>query len=103
MTSYQVLFWHNIPLQVRAKEGRERASKALTARFQNAVDNASMQANMTESDAYLSLLHWDSPIEGEGNPEELASRVAAELEEKYKKIDWRKSVEELRQLKRSEG
>ncbi len=102
MASYQILFWHNIPLQVRAKEGRERASKPLSARFQSAVDNASMQADMTGSDAYLSLLQWDSPIEGEGTPEELASRIAAELEEKYTKIDWRKSVEELRQLKRSE-
>jgi hypothetical protein len=82
---------------VRARQGRERTGEPLVERFQIAVDYASMRAEMTESDAYLSLLRWDPPIDREGTLEEVANQVAAELEEQYKKIDWRKTVKELRQ------
>ena len=39
-----MLYWSDIPVQARANEGRDRASKALTDRFQEAVDAAAMMA-----------------------------------------------------------
>ena len=44
MAKYQILYWHDIPLQVKAQVGRTRSSKPLSERFQVAVDNASMEA-----------------------------------------------------------
>ncbi len=56
MTTYQVLFWHDIPVQVRAKGVDGRASVALPDRFQEAIDQAAMAAGMIGSDDYTEAL-----------------------------------------------
>ncbi len=35
MAHYQILYWYDIPLQVRSREGRERANVSLPPRFQD--------------------------------------------------------------------
>ncbi len=96
MTTCQILYWHDIPLQVRANAGRTRASLPLPERFQLAVDNASMQAGLTDDDAYLELLRWADPVERDGTPEEVAAAVAAEIDAEYATIDWRKTAENVK-------
>ena len=54
MTTYQILFWYDIPVQVRAGGRRERVSVELPARFQAAIDSAAMAAGLTGTDGYLS-------------------------------------------------
>lgn len=98
MAKYQILYWHDIPLQVKAQEGRTRASKPLSDRFQVAVDNASMDAGLTDTDEYLNLMQWGEPQEREGSPDEVATALVAELEAKYAKIDWRKTAESLKSI-----
>lgn len=95
MTTYQILYWSDIPLQVRAQEGRSRAGKPLSPRFQEAVDNAAMAAGLTGTDAYLDLLQWSPPQERGGTPEEVAEAVAAEIEAGIESIPWRRTVEAL--------
>ncbi|GAB4579813.1 MAG: hypothetical protein Fur0022_25520 [Anaerolineales bacterium] len=96
MSKYQILYWHDIPLQVKAQEGRTRVSKPLSARFQIAVDNASMEAGLTGTDEYLNLMQWSEPQERKGSPEEVATALVAELEAQHAKIDWRKTAEALK-------
>ena len=43
MVEYQILYWHDIPVQVRAREGRKRLNKPLSERFQVAIDHAAME------------------------------------------------------------
>src|SRR5215217_6675803 len=52
MATYQILYWHNIPVQVRAKDAGGRAGAELPARFQEAIDQAAMAAGMIGSDDY---------------------------------------------------
>ena len=96
MTTYQIMYWHDIPVQVRAKAGRQRHSIELPARFQEAVDNAAMSAKLTGSDAYIETFRWGEEQAREGTPQEVAEAVAAELEAQYPAIDWRKTAAELR-------
>jgi len=96
LATYQILYWHDIPLQVRAGGRRDRVSKPLSPRFQEAVDRAAMLAGYTGTDGYLNLFHWSEPEERPGSPEEVAQAVAAGLEEAYETIDWRKTVAELK-------
>lgn len=96
MTTFQILYWFDIPLQVRAQEGRRRASRPLSDRFQVAVDNASMSAGLTGSDEYLALMRWGEPQERTGTPEEVAEAVAAEIEGQYEDIPWRETARLLR-------
>lgn len=92
MSTYQIMYWHDIPVQVRAGGRRDRASVELPPRFQVAVDNAAMAAGLTGTDAYLDGFIWSDPAEREGTPAEVAAAVAAELAAQYATIDWRSTV-----------
>ena len=96
MPKFKVLYWHNIPLQVRVKEGRSRTSKELPQRFQIAVDNASMEAGLTGDEAYLDLLSWTPAEERPGTAEEILNGVINDLIKEHPKIDWRKTAAELK-------
>lgn len=89
------MYWHDIPVQVRAGGRRDRVSIELPQRFQIAVDNAAMAANLTGTDAYLEGFRWGEAQEREGTAEEVAAAVAAELEAQYAKIDWRGTAARL--------
>lgn len=96
MTTYQILYWHDIPLQVRAGGRRDRVSKPLSPRFQEAVDQAAMSVGLTGTDGYLNMFYWSDPEERPGTPEEVAEAMVAELEEKYETIEWRQTAADLR-------
>lgn len=48
-----VIFWRDIPAQVRARSGRERISVPLPDRFMVAVDGAATVAGKTTTDEYI--------------------------------------------------
>lgn len=95
MTTYQIMYWHDIPIQVRAGGRRERASIELPARFQEAVDSAAMAAKLTGTDGYLAGFNWSEPDERDGTPQEVARSVAAEIEARFPVVDWRKTADDL--------
>lgn len=47
------IYWRDIPAQVTARSGRERASARLGDRFQVAIDGAATRAGKTDNEAYL--------------------------------------------------
>lgn len=96
MTTYQIMFWHNIPVQVRAGGRRDRVSVELPQRFQVAVDNAAMAAGLTGTDAYLDGFRWGEPQERDGTPQEVAQAVAAELDAQFQQLDWRATAVSLK-------
>ncbi|MFN2163728.1 MAG: virulence factor, partial [Candidatus Promineifilaceae bacterium] len=51
--NYQIIFWRDIPAQIKLKEGRERLGRPLSKRFGVAIDEAAMRAGLTESSDYL--------------------------------------------------
>ena len=92
MTSYQILYWHDIPAQVRAGGRRDRVSVQLAQRFQEAIDAAAMSAGLIGSDDYTNAFVWGDPAERDGTPHFVANAVAAELEDKFAVIDWKTTV-----------
>ncbi len=103
MTTYQILYWHDIPVQVRAGGRRDRTSVELSARFQEAVDHAAMAAGLTGTDAYLSGFEWSAVADRDGNPPEVAAAVAAELDAQYTDIDWRRTATRIRESTASDS
>jgi len=95
LTQYQIMYWHDIPLQVRAGGRRDRASQELPERFQVAIDKAAMAAGVTGSDAYTDGFYWGEAQERPGTPAEVAAAVAAELDAAYQTIDWRRTAAAL--------
>jgi hypothetical protein len=96
MATYQILYWHDIPVQVRAKDVSGRASAVLPDRFQEAIDQAAMAAGMIGSDEYTEAFRWAEQQERSGTAREVADALAAELDAQHPAIDWRATVAALR-------
>jgi hypothetical protein len=83
MTTIQIVYWRDIPAQVKVKSGRVRASRQLTDRFQVAIDRAAMRSGLFNTDDYLNAWRTVDAPERDGEPEAVAAGVAAELEDAY--------------------
>jgi hypothetical protein len=77
---YQILFWRDIPVQIRVIEnGRRALSRDLPAHFQLRIDAIAMKEGLTGTDVYLEQWHWSPRLRREGTAEEIAAAVLAEL------------------------
>jgi hypothetical protein len=82
-TTYQIVYWRDIPAQVKVRAGRARAARPLSDRFQIAIDDAAMRAGASGTDAYLAEWRTSEPIERDGEPDAVALALVAELEATY--------------------
>lgn len=96
MATYQIIYWHDIPAQVRAYDDDGRASAKLPDRFQEAIDQAAMAAGLIGSDAYTDGFRVGESRERDGSAQEVADAVAAEIAERYPQVDWRQTADRLR-------
>jgi len=81
--NYQILYWRDIPAQVKVRSGRQRIARSLSPRFQEAIDEAAMRARATGSDEYLEDWRSTEWQAGEGDPDLFADTQAAEIEAAY--------------------
>jgi hypothetical protein len=93
---YQIIYWRDIPAQVKVKAGRERKGRELSKRFNVAIDEAAMRAGLTESKVYLAEWRKSDWQDREGELLETVDALVAELEAKY-------SPERLRALVQQHG
>ena len=96
MATYQIMYWHDIPIQVRARDAGGRASAQLPPRFQEAIDQAAMAAGLIGSDDYTEAFRWGDTQERDGTAKEVADAVVAELDAQHHRINWRKTVSHIR-------
>ena len=84
--SLTVVYWRDIPAQVVARTGggrRGAARRALSARFQEAIDRAAMRAGLAGSDDYLGQWRRGEPIPAGRDPEAEADALARRLEAEF--------------------
>lgn len=83
MPELTIVYWRDIPAQVIVGKGRRAAKRALSERFEQAIDRCAMKIGARDSDAYLA--EWrKAPLgEVEGDAEEIAAREAARLEDEH--------------------
>ena len=85
-SSLTVVYWRDIPAQVVARTGggrRGSARRALSARFQEAIDRAAMRAGLAGSDDYLGEWRRGEPIPAGRDPEAEADALARRLEAEF--------------------
>ena len=68
---------------VVARQGDEIIKTLLPSRFQEAIDEAAMRMGEIDADAYTNGWIRDPWVQSEGNPQDLAEKIATELEEKF--------------------
>lgn len=81
--SFQIIYWRDIPAQVRVRKAAEHFSLPLSLRFQKAIDSAAVRSGLTGTEAYLDQWRtspWQ-PIDGE--PQSIAAALVAELEDSF--------------------
>lgn len=76
------IYWRDIPAQVMAKSGRQRARCKLAERFQVAIDRAAMRAKKIDADAYLDDWRRES-VRCEGEMQVLVEQKAQLLETEF--------------------
>jgi 5-methyltetrahydrofolate--homocysteine methyltransferase len=76
----QVLYWQDIPSQVRAWDDLGEVKLSLPARFAERIDLEALRQGRTGSDAYMELLRWGDEMERAGPPDLAAAAVLSELE-----------------------
>ena len=83
--TYQIVYWRDIPAQLRIRSGDQRFSRSLDQRFQEAIDSAAMTAGKTSTDDYLEdwrNSEWLSAT-GDEDPARFADALVTEIESQY--------------------
>ena len=81
MAIYQVLYWKDIPAQVRVLgEGGRARSRPMPERFQQEIDARAMQEGLLGTDEYLQHWQWSEKRERDLPVEELLDTIVRELE-----------------------
>ncbi len=80
MAIYQILYWQDIPAQVKAWDDFDEIKVELAPAFIERIDQAAQDQGLTAADDYLAHWAWSEEAERPGTPEEIAETVKRELE-----------------------
>jgi len=77
---YQILYWQDIPSQLKVWDEYEELKIELPPRFSARIDARAQRLGLTQSDAYTAQFRWGEEIERPGHIEEVVAAVRAEIE-----------------------
>lgn len=83
MPQVTIVYWRDIPAQVIVGKGRSACKRALSERFEQAIDRVAMKIGARDADLYLAEWRKAAPIEIPGAPEEVAAACADKLEQTH--------------------
>ena len=83
MAFYQILYWQDVPTQVKAWDDFDEIKVELSSRFTEKIDRMAMAQKLTGADAYIDQLKWGEEMEREGSAEEVAEDVKKQLDEAF--------------------
>jgi hypothetical protein len=85
MATFKILYWQEIPSQIKVEDDLDDLTVPTPDRFQERIDLMAARRGLQESDAYLAQWKWSDEEDREGSAEEVAEALKAELEAK---ADW---------------
>jgi len=77
---YQILYWQDIPSQVKAWDDFDETKVELGPKFAALIDQTAQSKGLTGTDNYLAQWRWGDELEREGTAQEVAEVVKEELE-----------------------
>ena len=80
MATFKVLYWQEIPTQIKAEDAEETVDLPMPARFMERIDQLALKRGLTGSDDYLAQFRWNDEEDRDGAAQEVARAVLAELE-----------------------
>jgi 5-methyltetrahydrofolate--homocysteine methyltransferase len=79
-SKYQILYWQDLPSQVKAWDDFDEIKVDLPSRFAERIDASAQKQGLIQADSYMAQLRWSETAERPGVPQEVAEAVKAELE-----------------------
>lgn len=79
MAKYQILYWKDIPAQVKAYDGSRAVSRQLPERYQLEIDRVAMEEGLSGTDEYLNQWHWSPKLDHPGTAAEVLESVSQQL------------------------
>ena len=83
MARYQVLYWQNIPSQIKVWDDFDEVKLEMPLRFTALIDQTAQSQGLTGTDEYLSQWKWGDEQEREGSAATVAEVIRAELEKQF--------------------
>lgn len=83
-SKFQVLYWQDIPSEVKAWDDFDEIKISLPPRFAERIDASAQKQGSIQADTYLAHLRWSEPAERPGTPREVAEAVRNEFEASVK-------------------
>ena len=80
---YQIIYWRDIPSQIKAKVKRKRMSRPLSDRFMQIIDAAAMQSGDTDTDDYLAQWKPSEWKAMQGDPNQFSDALVVQIETEY--------------------
>ena len=80
MATYTILYWQEIPSQIKAEDDQDDITLPLDDRFMERIDQLAVQRGLQGTDDYLAQWRWSDQQEREGTAEEVARAIKLELE-----------------------
>jgi hypothetical protein len=80
VATYRVLYWQEVPSQIRAEDAQDEVTLRLPDRFIQRIDQLATTRGLSGADAYLAEWHWSDDQDRPGTAQEVAETVRAELE-----------------------
>jgi hypothetical protein len=82
MATYKILYWQEIPTQIKAEDDSDDVTAMLDGKFMEHIDILAARRGLQGSDDYLAQWKWSEEQEREGSAQEVAEALKAELEAK---------------------
>ena len=80
MATYKILYWQDVPSQIKAEDELDEVTLPLPEKFQEEIDRLAAKRGLQGSDDYLAQWRWSEEETREGEAREVAEALKAELE-----------------------
>ena len=85
ITTYKILYWQEVPSQIKAEDERDEVTLSLPARFMERIDQLAAKRGLQGADDYLAQWQWSEEQQRAGAAQGVAEAVKAELDAE---ADW---------------
>ncbi len=80
MALFQILYWQDIPSQIKAWDDFDEIKLELDRHFAERIDRSAQSQGLTSTDDYLAQWKWSEEQERPGTAQEVAEALKKELE-----------------------
>lgn len=80
MATYKILYWQQVPTQIRAEDDSDDVTLMLDEKFIKHIDALAARLGLQAADDYLAQWRWSEEEEREGSAREVADALKVELE-----------------------